>query len=202
MTPAEGTDPAAEGAGDEDAGEDKPEPKPKKQGDPNSVDLAAIEDFGRVTGTSDEVWDQMVADMELWMDPWAGKKGNDARDRLVELGYRAMPVIMNGFKGLDLSTEEGHSNGNVIQRALTDLAHGINFGWKSYDDEGALYYNKKVVENFCTQWRKARTTSTTGSAGPSSTRRILTWRPPCGRSSRIPTSWTAASTSTWTSSDS
>ena len=97
----------------------------------------------------------MMADMELWMDPWAGKKGNDGRDRVVAFGYQAMPVIMNAFKRLDLADEEGYSNGQVVQRAITDLCNGRNFGWKSQTEEDWLYFNKLVIKSYCTQWEKA-----------------------------------------------
>lgn len=161
---AEAAAPAGdEGAGDDmakdedadEAPEEKPAPKPKKAGDPDSIDLTAISDFGPVSGGSAN-WASMQDDMAVWMDPDAGAKGNRARDRLVALGYEAMPVIMNGFKSLDLASDEGKSNGYVIQRALTDLAHGINFGWKSEGEKDSLYYNKRVVQMFCTQWESAQ----------------------------------------------
>ena len=131
-------------------------PTPAPQVDPATVDLTAIPDFGKVDGTTEEEWQEMNEQMRTWMDVSSGAAGNRARIALIGRKRAAFPVILNFFKRLDFSTEEGKGNGDQCQRALMDICNGTNFGWKYTTEPADVYFNKRVVESWAKQWERAQ----------------------------------------------
>jgi hypothetical protein len=121
----------------------------------DAIDLGAIPDFGPVDGTTEEEWREMTEWATLWMDPGSGAKGTRSRDKLVEKGRRAFPVILNAMKDLDVSTEDGRRNGDLCQRELQKLCNGNNFDWRYSTEPADVYFNKKVIQLWCNQWDRA-----------------------------------------------
>ncbi|MCZ6596156.1 MAG: hypothetical protein O7B99_00800 [Planctomycetota bacterium] len=145
-----------DGGGEEAAKEPEPKEKPKStKGDPSTVDLTAIQDFGPVDGTTTEEWDEMNGWMREWMDPWGGAAGARAGKKLQDKDRQAFPVILNYMKTLDLFTEDGYRNGDLCQRAMQEICNGTNFGWKYSVEPADVYYNKKVVKRWATNWESS-----------------------------------------------
>lgn len=145
------------------AAEPEPEaPKAPKTRDPASIDLAAIPALTRTPDTTAEEWSTMEDQMAQWMDRDAGAAANRAKLALVEKGRKAVPVILNFFKGLDFSTKEGRDNGDQCQKTLQDICNGTNFDWKyadpaagrDYDDPDDVWFCKRVVELWIGSWKQ------------------------------------------------
>ncbi len=155
--------PAEDGAGD-DGGDEapaeeapaeeepKPEPKPKKKGDPASVDLTALNELGRARGTDDAEWADLNEKMKLFLAD-DGARSNRALNALEKTGRKAVPVIINHMAKLDFASEDGYRFGDNCQRTLQKICNGNNFGWKYSTEPEDVYYNKKVV----TFWHKSWT---------------------------------------------
>ncbi|MFT5290289.1 MAG: hypothetical protein ACI8QS_000115 [Planctomycetota bacterium] len=146
-----------EGGSDEGgtaAADDEPDAPTDSKPVDSGPDTTALADIGPLFGTTPEQMAEMDELMMTWMDTYAGSAGNRARDTLTkEYGVIALPSIINGLKNQDLSTEEGASNGDNVQRALMDMFNGTNFGWKYLKQEPDLYlaFNRKVVVAWHTQ---------------------------------------------------
>ncbi len=131
------------------------EEKKPKVADPSSVDLSTLPDYGPGPGCSDEKFAELTELMSLYMDLDAGAKGMRAGNKLQDEGHFAFPVILNHMKTLDFGTEAGHRAGDMCQKALERICHGINFGWKyNYEDPADVLFNKKVVTYWAGQWDK------------------------------------------------
>lgn len=157
MSELEATEAAPEMDAEPEAAVEKPKPKkPKKPADPASIDLSEIEDFGPVDGMSEDDFQVLTEKGDLMVDPEAGAAGNRAKLALIEAGRLAFPVFMNKFKTLDFSTEQGRQDGDVIQKALEEICNGKNFGWRYSTEPADVLFNKKVVRNWATNWRKAQ----------------------------------------------
>lgn len=145
---------------DPDPAEEKPEETPeKKQGDPSMVDLTLIADFERYPGTTDDEWIQYGQWMEVLVDPWSpGRKRTPAREGLVEAGRKAFPTILNYYKTIDVTTDEGNKTGDLIQRDLLKkiCSDRANFGWKYSQEPGDQFFNKKVIERWCNSWDQVK----------------------------------------------
>ena len=85
-----------------------------------------------------------------------GNRSNRARLALEEIGRAAFPVIINHMKHLDFATEEGFRNGDLCQKTLEHICHGINFGWDYGREDKHVLFNKKVVRAWATQWERAQ----------------------------------------------
>lgn len=155
-------DPSSEGAGDAEPEKPKVTAKPKggRTGDPSTVDLAAIEDFERFPGTSDDEWAQLQEWADVVTDPNSpGRKLGPAREGLVAATRKAFPAILNSFKRMDLGTDAGARTGQAVQDGvLTAICSGrTNFSWDYKDDAHGEYFRKKVVSLWCTSWRQCAT---------------------------------------------
>ncbi len=141
-------------ADDTAASDDEPDAPTQPKPVDNGPDTTALPDIGPLFGTTPEQMAEMDELMATWMDTYAGRAGNRARDTLTrEYGGIALPWIINGLKNQDLSTDEGQSNGDNVQKALQDMFFGTNFGWKYPSQEPDLYlaYNRKVIVAWHTQ---------------------------------------------------
>ena len=64
------------------------------------------------------------------------KDSNAARQRLIEIGKPAIPVLLTGFYEIPLETEDQAKQVNVIVQALREIT-GQNFGYKPQVAEGS-----------------------------------------------------------------
>jgi len=148
---------SADATPEPEAEPEKPkEEAPKKGPDPSSVDLTAIEDFGPVDGMSQEDFDDLVEKTNMMIDPEAGAAGNRSRTALIKAGRLAFPALLNKFKTLDFSTEQGYRDGDLFQKSLEEICGGKNFGWRYSAEPKDELFNKKVVKNWSSNWRVAQ----------------------------------------------
>lgn len=106
--------------------------------------------FGPWHDTTDEEWAQMQELMTQWFDPDAGARGPRAKKQLMEMHRKAFPVMWNALTKLDYGTDEGQRQGDEIQRTLTEMCKGTNWGWKYSSEREDHRYNKEVVR----RWHK------------------------------------------------
>ena len=132
--------------------------KAAKAGDPDSVDLSLIPEYGPIAGCSEERFAELQELAATMVDPEAGAAGNRARNKLVEAGKEAFPVIYNALKALDLTNDDEFRSADVCQKALQDLCNGSNFGWKypSQEPEAFHYFDKKVIQSWSKAWEQAK----------------------------------------------
>ena len=153
------------GAEDEPEADPEPEPEPEpEEPEPakpkevvDDIDLLAeFEDELPLPETSQADFDEMKQWMATFIDPVAGAAGNRARKKLLDKSKEAFPVILNAFKRVDFSTEEGYRTGDLIQRLLQDICNGNNFDWKYGYETADVVFNKKVVRAWHKAWAQAR----------------------------------------------
>jgi hypothetical protein len=155
-------EPIEEGGTSETAATETPtkpaKKKPAPAGDPNSVDLTAISDFGPIAGCSEERFLELQELASTMIDPEAGAAGNRARNKLVAAGKESFPVIFNALKSLDLTDTDDFRSADVCQKALQELCNGNNFGWKypSQEPEKFHYFDKKVIVSWSKAWNQAK----------------------------------------------
>ncbi|MFT7667731.1 MAG: hypothetical protein ACI8X5_000414 [Planctomycetota bacterium] len=170
-TDGEGTEPIVKDAEDGDeadgAAEDGSEEtltavaKPKKEakaGDPDTVDLTLIEDYGPIAGCDEARFLELQELAAVMVDPEAGAAGNRARNKLVEAGKEAFPAVFNALKALDLTDNDQFRSADVCQKALESLCNGNNFGWKYPSQEPVKfhYFDKKVIVAWSKAWDQAK----------------------------------------------
>lgn len=154
----EGDTTEAEGAEEVSQEPTKPVKKAAPAGDPASVDLSVIPDYGPIAGCSESRFAELQELAATMVDPMAGAAGNRARNKLVEAGKESFPVILNSLKGLDLTDDDEFRSADVCQKALQDLCNGNNFGWKypSQEPEKFHYFDKKVILSWSKAWDQAK----------------------------------------------
>ena len=138
-------------------GAEAPPPEPIPEATPEDVDLSALPDQEPLPETSAEDAAEMREWMATFVDPAAGAAGRRAGDRLVAKGKEAFPVILNTFKRIDLTTEEGFRAGDTIQRELLmRICNGNNVGWQYPEEKGYLLYDKKAIRTWFKLWGEAK----------------------------------------------
>lgn len=165
----EGGAPAGEGGGGDSAAADtKPAPKPTPAGvtdwsapeaggtisyrgitDPAIIVLAEVPKLGPPPGTAEELWSEVVEDLELYLED-AGAMSNRAGRRLVDDYPReAFPAIVNAMLALDYAENDGHRIGAGLNDLLSDIGKGTNFGWStvSTEEPDSDAWNKVAVSN-------------------------------------------------------
>jgi len=140
----------------------EPEPEaaakaPPPEPTPEDIDLLALPDQEPLPETSPEDAAQMREWMATFVDPAAGAAGRRAGDRLIARGKEAFPIILNAFKRVDLTTEEGFRTGDLIQRELLmRICNGNNVGWQYQQEKGYLLYDKKAIRTWFKLWGEAK----------------------------------------------
>ena len=140
---------AEEAAGEEAPAAEEAPPPAKKV-----IDLTELPDLGPAPGTSDEEWQEINALVATAVDPAAGAKGGRARNALQEKGRLAFPAVLNKLKTLDLGTQSGYRDGDLLQKLLEDICRGNNFGWKYTTEEADVTFNKGVVVAWFKSWNQ------------------------------------------------
>jgi len=75
---------------------------------------------------------------------------------LLRFGKAGIPAILNGFKLIDVSAEEGNSRGLQVQMLLLGhLTNGVDFGWKRDRRPPEVAFNKQVIQRWFDAWNKA-----------------------------------------------
>jgi hypothetical protein len=148
---------------EEEAPVEEPDPEPEAEAeepvakvpevkDPSSVDLSLLEDQVKLPETSDEDWSNIEDLVATFIDPNAGAAGNRARKQLLEKGRVAFPAILNAFKRIDVTSQEGYRDGDLIQKLLMDICRGNNFDWRYTTEPNDAYFNKRVIEMWFKSW--------------------------------------------------
>lgn len=132
------------------------EPKKVEKEVVDDIDLMALAVQDKLADTSDEDWTTIQELAAVFTDPDAGAKGNRARGKLKEYGKAAFPALLNRMRTLNLASEEGMRNGDVIQRLLMDICSGNNFGWYYKTEPKEVVLNKKVVRLWFVSFEQAR----------------------------------------------
>ena len=132
------------------------QPKEPKVKDPDEIDLSLIPDFGPLAGQTQEEFDALRQDAVSMIDPMAGAAGNRARLRLVEAEKKAFPAILNVFKRIDFSTQQGYQDGDLCQKTLREICNGNNFEWRYTTEPNDVWFNKRVVERWAQSWDRAK----------------------------------------------
>jgi hypothetical protein len=155
--PSDTSEPAAAKAPEpEKPAEPAKEPAAPKADSTEVVDLSAIPDLERLAGTSDADWTKYQDLVKTMLDPNAGAKGSRAAGQLVEIGKPAFPAILNGFKRLDLTTEDGFRMADMTQKTLERLCNGNNFGWHYQHQKDYLNYDRKAIKAWIGAWERAK----------------------------------------------
>ena len=139
---------------------DKPkEPKKPKEYKPLEVTYDEYPIFGKAIGTTDEEWEEIVTLTEAFADLDSGARGPRAGRELEEMGYKAMPALINKMREFDLGSDGGHTAGDMFQRTLTEILNGRNLSWESARDPETLLptprahmVNRKSTQAYLKIW--------------------------------------------------
>jgi hypothetical protein len=118
------------------------------------LDLTSLPDFGPAPESTPESWEELQQAAGTFFDLSAGAAGMRAGRTLEETGRPAVPAILNQMKRIDLSTPEGMRQGDMAQKALERIARGRNYGWKYEGTEGAVDYDRRVIEKWISTWKQ------------------------------------------------
>jgi hypothetical protein len=132
--------------------EPEKEPEPAAPKDPASVDLSLLADQVKLPETSDDDWATIVQQVATFVDPNAGAAGNRSRKQLLALGRVAFPAILNAFKRVDVTVQDGYRTGDLVQKLLQEICRGNNFGWRYSTEPADAYFNKRVIEMWFKSW--------------------------------------------------
>jgi hypothetical protein len=144
----------------------EPDPEPEAPAQPKEVVLLdlieELPDLEPLPGTDPERAQELRQWMAEYIDPNAGAAGSRAGKALQEAPKEAFPFIINAFKRIDTTTEDGFRAGDLTQKLLERICNGNNFDWK-YPAPGSetlerkdVLYNQKVVRAWHTEWLKCK----------------------------------------------
>jgi hypothetical protein len=121
-------------------------------------DYSNLPDIARPDDIDQGIWDQMTQYMgEYVKPPFTTARCQPFGDRLVQQGKRAIPVILNGWKRVDITTQDGADTGWKIQNMLlSNVANGTNFGWTRDTDPKIVAANVQVIERWFKAWNDAK----------------------------------------------
>jgi hypothetical protein len=139
-----------------DAAEAPEEAAPVEAARPPDIDLSTFEDQEKLPGTSDEDWTEIQGWAATYLDPSAGAAGNRAKAKLLDRGRESFPAILNVFKRLDFTQEQGYRDGDLAQKLLMEICKGNNFDWSYGKEPKNVTFNKKVVRFWIVSWEQAR----------------------------------------------
>jgi hypothetical protein len=123
-----------------------------------TIDLGQLADQQPLEGTTEEDWAALNELVKRYCTPPFGSASVQCGDRLMIQGKRAVPAILNGFKGLDLATAEGTDIGWKIQTLLLQgLCGDTNFGWRRETRPADVHFNQQVIQRWFEAWEAAGT---------------------------------------------
>ncbi len=127
---------------------------PVVAGDPSSIDLSLLNEQAKLDETTEEEWAGIRELVATFTDPDIGAAGNRARAQLLELGRVAFPALLNVFKRVDVTSQEGYRTGDLIQRLLMEICRGNNFEWRYTTEAKDAYFNKRVIQRWFKSWEQ------------------------------------------------
>lgn len=105
--------------------------------DGSTVREAEVRPLEHLETTSPELRAEIDALYEKMIDlSLSPKESNGARERIIEIGKPAIPVLLTGFYEIPLETEDQAKQVNAIVLALRGIT-GQNFGYKPQVSEGS-----------------------------------------------------------------
>jgi hypothetical protein len=123
-----------------------------------ALDLTLLPDREPLEGTTDEEWASMNELMTRYRTPPFGPASVQSGDRLMIQGRRVVPAILNGFKRVDLTTQDGAEIGWKIQTLLLQgLCGDANFGWRKETRPADVRFNQEVIQRWFEAWDAAGT---------------------------------------------
>jgi hypothetical protein len=136
---------------DADAKEEAPAKKPEAE--KVLAEIASLPPCNRARGTTDEEWEQITGWVEDLADPDSGAAGPRAGKKLVNMGRKAMPAIINAMLTMDYSTEPGMTHGDLVQRTLKQISNGNSFNWGYADRPNGEWLCRGSVEQWHKWWK-------------------------------------------------
>ncbi len=133
--------------------EPPPAPAPKVLQKP---DFSALPDLEPAEGTSADAWAQMNELMIRYITPPFDKAAERSGDLMMHKGKAGVPAILNAYKRLDLTTEDGRNIGWKMQTLLLQGLCGVNFGWRRGTSQEDVDFNAEVVERWFAAWNQAK----------------------------------------------
>ncbi len=107
---------------------------------------------------TDDTTEEEKADLKRWMKKMledTGFPGRKARDKIVKLGRKGVPALINALRELDYTTQEGTETASLINDGLSQIFLGLNAGLNTVQgkpkDEVA-WWNAKCVRTWVRQW--------------------------------------------------
>lgn len=119
-------------------------------------DFSAMPDLAPAEGTSEQQWAEMNQLMDRYIQPPWDKGAEKAGDQIMHRGKPAVPAILNAFKRLDFTTQEGTDVGWKMQTLLLQGLCKVNYGWARATRAEEIASNMKVIERWRAAWNKAQ----------------------------------------------
>lgn len=119
-------------------------------------DWSGLPDLAPAEGTSPEAMAQMTELMDQYIKPPFGKEAERAGDLMLHRGKAAIPAILNAYKRIDLTTDDGASIGWKMQTLLLYGLTKVNFGWMRSTRADDVAANAAVIKRWFAAWEKAK----------------------------------------------
>jgi hypothetical protein len=119
-------------------------------------DWSGLPDLAPAEGTSAEAMAQMAELMDQYIKPPFGKEAERAGDLILHRGKVAIPAILNAYKRIDLTTDDGASIGWKMQTLLLFGLTKVNFGWMRSTRADDVAANVAVIKRWFAAWEKAK----------------------------------------------
>ncbi len=139
-------------------------PKKKKRIPPPEVDLEHLEPLDFPAGTPDSLKEKIKSLAQDAFDVWGGARQNRAIAKLIEIGYPAVPIVINKIIKLDYMKKDDVELGQVLFRLLTDMCNGQGLEFKGefdevekkdpWDCEYDIRWNRAAAYKWYQYWQK------------------------------------------------
>jgi hypothetical protein len=107
---------------------------------------------------TDDTTEEEKADMKRWTKKImedSGFPGTKALRKIIKMGRKGVPALINALRELDYTTEEGTVTAQLINDGLSQVFLGLNAGFnvvQGKPKEEVTWWNAKCVRTWVRQW--------------------------------------------------
>ena len=107
---------------------------------------------------TEDTTEEEKADLKRWAKKMledTGFPGRKARDKIIKMGRKGVPVLINALREIDYTTKEGADNAALINDGLSQIFLGLNVGFnlvQGKPKDEVAWWNAKCVRTWMRQW--------------------------------------------------
>ncbi len=107
---------------------------------------------------TDDTTEEEKADLKRWTKKMledTGFPGTKARNKIIKMGRKGVPALINALRGLDYTTKEGTLTAQLLNEGLSQIFMGLNAGFnivQGKPKDEVAWWNAKCVRTWIRQW--------------------------------------------------